>query len=852
MRFLDLTKQLFWLIATVIIAASLLITFYLHSQTKDIIENRAYERAKLIQNYFISMRHVYLRQFLDSGIDLNDSTVGFLPAHASARISTEFSKRNKDGTTIRNVTDRFRNPVNKADTFEEDAIRYFEKNPTSKERMESIQEEGRSYFFYTVPLKISPYCMQCHGKKEDVIPYISRRYDTAYDYALGDIRGVTSIKMPYTVMADETLTIFWKNAYFAWTTILALLGIIYTVIRQLTLRDVAYKEELEIAVVERTRELKQANSNQQHLNTVLRTIADINQILVTANSLDELIDMTASTLAENETFSCVKISLVKDGVLQVKSFYGLGEASKILPSDQMVFEQSDSVIITDLLRIEPDECRENAKKYHLTAIYIAALHKDTQTKETIGVLRISTAKEHGFTPEEKAMMDELTGDLSFAINSFHQKEDILRLSFYDALTGLPNRRMLIEHLKQAINASSRTGQYSALLFIDLDNFKSINDLKGHATGDELLRQMGQRLSSLLRQSDTIARFGGDEFVILIENIDAQQHMAATDIQVTVQKILEAAVRAFIIDEQPFYVSASIGISLFSGEGESIDQLFAQADSAMYAAKDNGRNTARFYDVLLQKTMAEEARMINDLRVALANHQIHTVYQEQVDAKGMTIGVEALMRWEHPQHGFISPVEFIPLAESTGIIITLGEWILEEAIEQIKIWSQDPIKQHWRVSVNVSQRQFEEATYVSGLRELFYRTSVDPSKIRLELTEGLLIQDTKSAMEKINILKAIGLSLSIDDFGTGYSSLSYLKEIKIDEIKIDRSFVRGLPESPTDAKIVQTIISMAKAFGLEIIAEGVEREEQFKLLKEMGCDNFQGYLFSKPKKAEYYI
>lgn len=858
MRSLNLTKQLFWIIASFIIAAISLITYYLYYQSQEIIEERAYSRARSLQTYFVSMRYVYHHQFLSSGLDLNDSTVGFLPAHAAALISDEFTKRTNEGISIRNVTDRPRNPINRADVYEVKAMRHFAANPTLQENITLIQQNNQDYYFYSSPLRIEPYCIQCHGKKEEVLPFIASRYDTAYDYKVGDIRGVTSIKIPRKIIADETQEIFWKETLLSWSIILFLLGLIYYAIRQLTRRDVDMRRRLQAEVYHRTADLEAtthalevSNLSQQHLFSILRTIADSNKVLITSQSLEELIDKTAQCLAKNEAFSCVKISLIERGELQVKAAYGIDSEWNVLPIEKMALERNMPIVLTDFSTDISPECREKVERYHITAVYVAALQQDSFTPEAFGIMMICTTQPNGFTGEETVMIDELAGDLGFAINSFYQKDDIFRLSFYDPLTELPNRRLLMERFTKAMISSSRTLQYGGVLFIDLDNFKGINDFKGHISGDEVLRQMGKRLIDILRQTDTVARFGGDEYVILIENIATQRKDAATAIQEIAYKILEAAKNPFLIDEQPCYLSASIGIVLFSGEEFSVDQLLSHADSAMYAAKNSGRNTAQFYDAFLQETMAEQARLIHDLRSAIPLNQLYVVYQEQVNIQGITEGVEALMRWEHPEKGLISPAYFIPLAENSGSIISLGDWIFTKVIEQLQEWKKDSVKQHWRISVNVSPKQFEEEAYIAKLQEHIARTQIDPAKIRLELTEGLLIQNTQNAMEKINILKAIGFSFSIDDFGTGYSSLSYLKHLPIDELKIDQSFVKVLPESISDQIIIQTIITIGKTFGLEVIAEGVETTEQFELLRDMGCNTFQGFLFSRPQRAEYY-
>ncbi len=859
MRSLNLSKQLFWIIASFIIAATLLITLYLYNQAQVLIEKNAREKAKSLETYFVSMRYIYHHQFLKSGLDLNDSTVGFLPAHAASFISSEFEKRSNDGISIRNVTDRPRNPINRADPYEVEAMYYFAQHPDRKERLILIKKNDQDYFFYSAPLKIEAYCLRCHGKKEEVLPFISHRYLGAYDYKVGDIRGVTSIKIPRKIIANDMLSIFWKEALLSWSIIFFLLGLIYYVIHQITRRNEEAKSKLETEVKKRTfeletttLELQKVNIYQEHLFSILRTVADSNQVLITSQTLEELIENTALSLVANDTFMNVKISLIKKDGLSVMAAHGIATEWHIIPIEQIAFERNTSIILSDFSTGISEECRRKVETHGITAIYVAALRKDKFSAQALGVMTICTSQENGFTAEETAMIDELSGDLGFAINSFYQEEDIVKLSFYDPLTELPNRRLLIDRFTQMILASSRTQQYGGLLFIDLDNFKEINDLHGHIAGDEVLKQMGKRLLNILRQTDTVARFGGDEFVIIIENIGEDQNDAATAIQTTAQKILEAAKESFVIDEHPFYLSASIGIVLFKGEDSTIDQLLSYADSAMYAAKNSGRNTTRFYDSSLQETMAEHAKLTHDLRAAIMLNQLFIVYQEQVNIQGVTEGVEALMRWEHPELGFISPSQFIPLAENSGIIIELGDWIYGEATKQIYLWDSDPIKQNWRISVNVSPKQFEEDNYVSKLKDQIDITHIDPSKIRLELTEGLLIHDTKKAMEKINAIKAIGFTLSIDDFGTGYSSLSYLKNLSIDELKIDQSFVRALPESISDKIIIQTIITIGKTFGLAVIAEGVETIEQFELLREMECNSFQGYLFSRPQRIEYYI
>jgi diguanylate cyclase len=859
MSTLNLTKQLFWIITLLVIAATSLITIQLYYQTQELIEKRAINRAKSLQTYFMSMRYVYHQQFLKSGLDLNDSTVGFLPAHAASFISDEFSKRSLDGISIRNVTDRPRNATNAADTAELQAMKTFSEHPELKERFSVIRQNGTEYFFYATPIKIEPYCIQCHGKKEEVLPYIASRYDTAYDYAVGDVRGVTSIKIPKQLIAQDTLAIFWKETFLNLATVSLLLGMIYYAIRLLTRRESEAKQLLVHEVHNRTaeleattRELEYANQYQKHLYSILRTVADSNQILITSQSLDELIEKTAHCLAANESFAIVRIALRdKEQQLKLKVTFGLETHWDILPIEEEAAAANRSMILSDLSGVGTESCREQAISYGISAIYAAPLRKDTLSQDVFGVMSICTTQSGGFTPQERSMMDELSGDLGFAINSFYQQDDILKLSYFDPLTELPNRRLLTERFIQAKRNSERTSQYGGLLFIDIDHFKGVNDLKGHDAGDIVLKEMAGRLQGILRQTDTIARFGGDEFVVLIENLGKVRHEAATSIQTTVHKILDVAKEPFWIDQQSFYLSASVGIVLFVDKEHTMDQLFSYADSAMYAAKNSGRNTSRFYDAALQEEITSQVQLTQDLRTSMGREDFYLVFQEQVSGDGNTMGVEALVRWNHPTKGTVSPADFIPIAENSGLIIPLGDWVLEHALRQIILWKNDPLKSHWRVSINISPKQFVEERFVAKLENMTETMGINPAKVRLELTEGLLIQDTQNAMNKINALKNLGFTLSIDDFGTGYSSLSYLKNLPIDELKIDQSFIKSLLLNHSDKTIVQAIITMGQTFGLEVIAEGVETAEEFEILKAMGCDSFQGFLFSRPQKADYY-
>ncbi|MDD3468133.1 MAG: bifunctional diguanylate cyclase/phosphodiesterase, partial [Campylobacterales bacterium] len=435
------------------------------------------------------------------------------------------------------------------------------------------------------------------------------------------------------------------------------------------------------------------------------------------------------------------------------------------------------------------------------------------------------------------------------ISTVKEKEKkILELACYDPLTSLPNRTLLMDRLENLIQKTKRSQTIGALLFIDLDDFKTINDTKGHFVGDGVIKESAKRIIGSIRQSDTACRLGGDEFVVLIDTSEADIAVATKSISKIATKILSTLKDAYIIGDYEFRLTASMGISVFCGDEYSVEDLMKHADSAMYHAKANGRNAFNFFDPNLQRAIEEKAYMVEKLRNALKNDELELHYQTQVDDSGFIVGVEALARWIDKDLGFVSPAVFIPLAEENGLIVQLGEWVIKEAVKLLKSWEQDEIKRNWRVSINISSKQFERRDFTNILYATILEHKAQPDNLRLEITESLLFKNTGEALAKINHLKELGITLSIDDFGTGYSSLSYLKQLPIDELKIDRSFINDLTKDQNDVIIVQTIISIGRKFGLEVIAEGVETKEQLEMLLAMGCKNFQGYFFSKPVRA----
>ena len=428
------------------------------------------------------------------------------------------------------------------------------------------------------------------------------------------------------------------------------------------------------------------------------------------------------------------------------------------------------------------------------------------------------------------------------------EEQIQSLAFYDPLTQLPNRRLLMDRLKHAIAARARHQRNGALLFVDLDNFKVLNDTHGHFMGDLLLQQVGQRLTDCMREGDSVARLGGDEFVVMLENLSENRAEALAQADVVSKKILAILDEPYQLGTHAHRSTASIGVTLFGDQAESIDEPLKRADMAMYQSKTAGRNRVQFFDPRMYAELTERAALEVGMREALAQDQFVLHYQVQVTSSGQRIGAEALLRWQHPQRGFISPADFIPVAEETGLILPLGYWVLESACKQLAVWAANSAMADLTVAVNVSARQFHQSDFVDQVLMALSRTGASAHRLKLELTEGLLVSNIEDVISKMTSLKGAGVGFSLDDFGTGYSSLSYLKRLPLEQLKIDQSFVRDILIDPNDAAISKMVIVLADSLGLAVIAEGVETEAQRDFLARQGCKTYQGYLFSRPLPA----
>lgn len=475
-----------------------------------------------------------------------------------------------------------------------------------------------------------------------------------------------------------------------------------------------------------------------------------------------------------------------------------------------------------------------------------------QNGVVIGAFILHANETNAFDYAARDLLGEMSREISFALDNFSREtarkqaeQEVERLAFYDPLTNLPNRRLLYDHLQQSLAISGRNLNHGAVLFIDIDNFKILNDTKGHNIGDLLLIEVAKRLQACLREVDTVARLSGDEFVVILNELSEVSLQAASQTEAIGNKILAAINQPYALKEYEYHCTASMGICLFKNHENTVDELLKYTDMSMYQAKRAGRNSVRFFDPAMQATLEIRALLEWDLRCALTENQFILYYQMQICQVGRIFGAEALIRWRHPGRGLVLPNEFIPLAEETGLILPIGNWVLEAACGQLKEWETNPDFLDLQLAINVSPAQFHQPDFVEQVRESLYRHQLEPGRLKLELTESLMLDDIEDTIVKMHQLREVGVRFAMDDFGTGYASLYYLAKLPIDQLKIDQSFVRNIGVKESDAIIVQTIIGVATNLGIECVAEGVESEDQRVFLEQHGCNLFQGNLFSRP-------
>lgn len=557
-------------------------------------------------------------------------------------------------------------------------------------------------------------------------------------------------------------------------------------------------------------------------------------------------NLAEKALRENDK----KLRAVIDGALDaIVSVNDAGKVVEFNPAAERIFGYKKEQILGKPMSemIIPAQLRKFHDDGHRQYVLTGEKHMFNQRIEITGMradgsefpveLTLVSLKDEG--------LSLITGFMRDISVQKKAQQEIENFAYYDALTSLPNRRLLVDRFQHAVLISQRTKAYCALIFIDLDHFKLFNETKGHDVGDQVLIEAANRIQQVIRAGDTVARLSGDEFIVIIENLDTQQNLAYQQTSEVTQKLLAELNKSYYFDLFEFNASASLGVTLFNDDKLSFEEHLRHADIAMHQSKVAGRNTYHFYDQITQERVEKIFAIETALSVAVKNKEFHLHYQSIVDSNKTVIAAEVLLRWTHPVMGNIDPTEFISIAEKNNQIIKIGRWVLQQACQQLKAWENHPNLSKIKLSVNISAKQFLYINFIQELREMLGATGINPDLLKLELTETAVIENIDDVVNKINVLKKMGVSISLDDFGIGHSSLVYLKKLPVTQIKIDQSFVHDVLTDSNDAAIIQMVLAVGKTIHCDIVAEGVEQLAQFEQLKLFGCDYFQGYYFSKP-------
>jgi diguanylate cyclase (GGDEF)-like protein/PAS domain S-box-containing protein len=753
-----------------------------------------------------AFRHTYQKAFAEHNISLDAHNVHLLPVMTIDEIAKRFSKQVHGDVEIRTVSDRPRNPRNMADPFEREMIAFFRAHP---ERDYRIVKRGED-FYYLTPLRTQRRCLRCHGKREEAPSFIRRKYDRAYDYHLGEIRGMSSIRIMRKQLVAGAKRSFVEGAVTQVVLALVLLAAIFVLMRRIHGLEHENARKLERRVDEKTRELARSKLV---FETLFEKSSDgifvlSNQIIVQCN--EKIIQMLHYDSKEEL----------------------LGKRPAMLspptqPDGRSSLEKGDAMLELALRngrhQFEWVHLRKGGEPFHVE-VTLTPILLDGRKVIYVTWRDISEKKQ----AESKLI---------------EQQEALEHQAYHDALTHLPNRLLLLDRLEQGIRRAKRNGTTIAVMFFDIDNFKKINDSMGHHVGDEVLIHFADKLRKIVRAEDTLARLGGDEFTVVAES-DQDGRFAAR----LAEDILALFAEPIRLEEHSLYVTVSIGISIYPQDADNVADLLKFADAAMYQAKNDGKNRYRYYSPDFTRQLLERVALEEEIRHGLEHDEFTVYYQPQYDARNTVLsGLEALVRWHHPRRGMILPDTFVPLAEETGLIIALDRFVMRTAMAQMVAWRKrgfDP----GRLSLNLSMRQLIDENYVPNLRAVMEQLGFRPEWLELEITEREMMQDPERSIRRLEVLSRMGITIAIDDFGTGYSSLSYLKRLPVDRLKIDRSFTDGVVTDNSDASIVRAIIALAESLELDVIAEGVETREQAAFLMENGCTMIQGYLYGKPISA----
>ncbi len=801
------TMKLFLLFAFLLFIVMSYKTYEQYQNIRETQKLIVLNESQALATFISSFRQTYQNAFLNNHIELNAKTLNLLPVKTITEISDRFSSKIEGDIVIRTTSDRPRNIDNMANDFELEMIQYFKDNP--KENDNFIQKKDA--FYYTQPLRIQESCLQCHGKWEDAIPSVRDKYTTAYDYKLGEIRGLMNIEIKKRDFFASMYADFINTLISAILLYIVFLIIIYRLIKEMRQQEEQYTQQLEKDIKRKTYEIKKQKD-------------------------------TFETLFEKSA----------DGILII-------EDGKFIQCNERIVEMLHYHSKEDLLNMRPSELspefqsngrRSDEKAEEMIAL---ALENGSHQFEWVhtkanGMNFIAEIILTAITLNNRNVLHVILRDISEKAKAkqalIDQKNILDYQAHHDGLTGLPNRVLFNDRMEHGIELAKRHHTKLALFFIDLDQFKQINDSLGHQIGDRVLIVVAERLKAKIRKEDTLARLGGDEFTIIMEDLDKIE-----DASLLAEKIQKVLTQPIHIEGHTLYTSSSMGISLYPQDDTDANNLIKYADAAMYKAKDEGRNNFQFYSSEMTEFALERMVMKSSLRNAINNEEFIIYYQPQVNAAtGKLTGMEALIRWQHPDLGLIHPLKFISFAEESGLILEIDRWVMTTAMRQITQWYNEGLKPGV-LALNLSMRQLRSDDFIEILQESMKAIGFKPEWLELEVTEGEMMKKPEESIIKLEKISQMGIDITIDDFGTGYSSLAYLKRLPVKKLKIDQSFIQGLPDDKEDVGIVKAIIALAKSLDLELIAEGVETDAQKEFLLSNGCKHIQGYYYGEPVPAQ---
>jgi len=795
------------------------------------VQAHASEDARTVQALLMATRRVYHQQFLDSGIELTERTIGFLPAHAMSRISADLSNWLKTGLRFNNVSDRPRNADSAADPLELADMAWFRANPKAPDLTLNVKEaDGKNYFHFAAPIWIEPYCLQCHGERSAAPAAIRNVYEDAYGYKVGDLRGILSIRVPTDELRARVTETWLERSVGRLVGYGILLLLMGWLLQRLVTRRLLV---LEAAAQRLQRGDLATRVDVSGRDEVSELSRGFNHLAEGLAERDAAVRESLSRLSESEAKYRSVLASTQDG-------FWLADAQGRLLEVNDAYVAMTGYSRQELLQMNMVDLKAQDAKEQVQAQLQRVMEGHTGLFETQ-----HRRKDGNMVPVEiSATFNWVEGGVFSAfvrdISKRQETESRIRqLDYFDGLTGLPNRTSFVERANTVLQHARKASLSAAVICLDLDHFGHINDSFGHQAGDQMLVLLAERFQGLLGADDILGRPGGDEFQLFLANVDTEQTHAL------VARLMQSIASPLRLDGTDIAMTLSLGVAMYPQDGADAEALLRAAETATHWAKKAGLSSVRFFTAEMRQLVSQKMALETDLHEALARAEFVLFYQAQVADSGAVVGAEALVRWQHSTRGLVSPAEFIPVAEANGLILPLGQWVLETACRQLAKWHDVPALEGLTLAVNVSAKQFQLPDFVEKVMAVLKLTGANPQRLKLELTESLLVNDVEDTIEKMHTLKKVGVKFSLDDFGTGYSSLSYLKRLPLDQLKIDQSFVRDILQDEDDEAIARTIVVLAAAMSLEVIAEGVETEAQRDSLLALGCHHFQGYWFSRP-------